>query len=840
MWKALPMKSATERVTHAAPRLHALAPLSPFIGRLSELALVRRRLKSANVRLLTLIGPGGVGKTRLALKVTRDPRDPRDTARASLFVPLDALTDPDQVLPTIARLLGLPEDDRTPLDRLTAALAERRLILVLDSFEHVLAAAEDVSDLLAACPGLTALVTSRAALAITGEHVFPVPPLDLPRPSDHITASQVLEAAGTALFVARAQAADSTFALTAANAAAVATICHRLDGLPLAIELAAARMTTLSPAAMLARGGPVLDQLSGGPIDVRPRHLTMRDTIRWSYDLLPSGYQTLFRRLAACIGGFPLETVDFFVQGWNPEVGYPPHGDPHTEGDWWRAYQRTAEGRPDVTGQPTLPPLAIEPVDALAALIGVSLVQRIDGPNGEPRFRLLDTIREFGVEQLAANRETDAVSHAHAVWTMGYIERGGFALWTTDAPPWFGRVEAELPNLRAALGWALAQGPTGTELAMRLAEPPWLFWQSRGLVAEGRAWIEAALAMPGGTPAVRAKALNLASLLAWVQGDLDRAEGAAHEAMDFWRTTTNNFGPGRALQLLALSAWSRGDFPRLVTLTEQALVYYRAGNGPAGESLCLVMLAIVAQGMGDHVRALALLDEAGVRAAVDGFAWGIASAHYYAGEVLRTQDDTSASAKRYGAAIRVYAAQPDPWGTGASIAGVACLLAARGEDAWAARLFGAAHGLCATAGAFLPTIDPAAQEGHRAAIRATLGAERYAATFAAGRALSLATAVTDAQGAIRHLARSRVATKVVTKSDRVRAAGLSPRQAEVATLVAAGSSDREIGDALSISRRTVQKHVEAVFLKLGITRRAQLGSLDLHRGGATRPDTEGV
>jgi predicted ATPase len=397
-------------------RPHAL-PASPtsFVGRENVVAEVAALLRRSEVRLVTLTGPGGTGKTRLALRVAAQCAAGFDDGVA--FVPLASVHQANLVLPTIAQVLGVRETEDQPAEvRLLSFLRDRELLLVLDNLEQIPDASPALGDLLGACPRLTIFATSRAPLRLAGERVYPVPPLTLPTrrtmvggPSALPPLEQLARTEAVQLFVERATAASGDFDLTAGNAPAVAAICERVDGLPLAIELAAARSRVLMPADLLARLSPQLPLLAGGPADQPPRLRSMSDAIGWSYDLLTPTEQRLFRRLAVFVGGFGLEAAE--------SVGAPP-----------------------------------SVLDTLTALVDQSLVQRVAGPGHETRFSMLETVREFGLERLAGSGEEAVVRDAHVDWCLDFAERAEPELAGPWQEVWFGRLEAEHPHMRAALG----------------------------------------------------------------------------------------------------------------------------------------------------------------------------------------------------------------------------------------------------------------------------------------------------------------------------------------------------------------------------------------------------
>ena len=466
------------------------APLTAFVGRERELAGLRALLARRDVRLLTVTGPGGVGKTRLAIEAARELAG--GFAAGARFVPLAPLGSPDLVLPAIARTLGIGESRPGGILRdLTEQLASTELLLVLDNFEHVLAAGPDLVLLLAACPALTLLVTSRAALHVSGEHEFAVPPLPLPVERGTWTFEQIAASDAVRLFVERAEAVQAGFRLTPANAWDAAEICRRLDGLPLAIELAAARVKVFPPRALLARLERRLPLLTGGPRDAPARLRTMRDAIAWSHDLLDADEQRLFRRLAVFVGGFTLDAAI------------------------------------DVAGDGTLPEGAV--VEGISSLVDKSLLLPAASDDaatddlGEPRFSMLETVREFALDELARSGEEDAVRRAHADYFRALAERAEPELRGSGQVAWIARLETELPNLRAVLDWSLAGGDV--ETGLRLAGALYWFWFLRNHVAEGRTWFERARAAGREPAAAAGNAALGAGMLAWRASRICDVEG---------------------------------------------------------------------------------------------------------------------------------------------------------------------------------------------------------------------------------------------------------------------------------------------------------------------------
>ncbi|MFL5804472.1 MAG: ATP-binding protein [Roseiflexaceae bacterium] len=522
---ALPQMREAAEDTTARPQCHLYnlpAPPTVFIGREQELAAAGALLRQEGVRLLTFTGFGGVGKTRLALHVAADAQGA--FGEGVCFVGLAPLTDATLVISAIARALGVkPEGSRPLIETLQDHLRASCLLLLLDNFEHLLDAAPLITDLLAACPRLKALVTSRAPLRIYGEQEFAVPPLALPKckPAAPSPFTNLSQSEAVRLFAARARLVQPQFTLTDENIGAIVAICARLDGLPLAIELAAARSKLFTPQVLLAQLDRPLTLLTGGPRDLPARQQTLRGSIAWSYALLAPQEQALFTRLGVFAGGCTLEAISAVCQG---------------AGD-----------------------RALEVLDSLSALLDHSLLRQECDPDGQSRFAMLETIRAFALEQLAVRGEAEEIKRRHAAYYLALAETAEPELWGTDRLVWIQRLECDQHNMRAALTWALsAQGDPVTGL--RLAGALWWFWFMRSYINEARAWLSSALDCGGNAPPpVRAKVLPRAGILAWFQSDFAQAQMWCAEGLALCRELGDTMGLSYAFHGLGLVALDHGD-----------------------------------------------------------------------------------------------------------------------------------------------------------------------------------------------------------------------------------------------------------------------------------------
>ena len=550
---------------------------TPFIGREKEVAAVGQLLCREDVHLVTLTGPGGTGKTRLALQVAAELSDL--FADGVYFVDLAPVSDPALVIAAIAQSLSIREVSGQPLvERLKDELQSKQMLLLLDNFEQVVSAAVQVADLLTICPQLKVIVTSRVVLHVQAEQEFFVPSLSLPDPNHLPDLMALSQYESVALFIRRAQSVRPDFQVTNANAPAVAEICVRLDGLPLAIELAAARMKLLSPEALLARLGQPLHVLTSGPRDVVARQQTLRNTIEWSYQLLDAQEQQIFRRLSVFVGGCTLEAIEALCA---------------SPGD------------------------AVESVlDTVASLADKSLLQRMKQADQEPRFSMLETIHEYALERLAASGEMEAARKAHTTYFLRLAEEAEQGMVGPQQAVLLERLEQEHDNLREALEWALEK-ETGEkaaerrEIGLRLSAALKEFWMMHGHYREARTFLERALALSEGTStSLRARVLRAIASVADLQGDIDRIEAAAQQSLDLSRELEDTCGIADSLGLLAAAAWLRGKIVEAVSLHEEQVRLLRQVGTPGEVADALFNWAEQVSSLGEYDRGQALFEEA--------------------------------------------------------------------------------------------------------------------------------------------------------------------------------------------------------------------------------------
>jgi predicted ATPase/DNA-binding CsgD family transcriptional regulator len=759
--------------------------LTALVGREGEVAALRDLLRADGVRLVTLVGPGGVGKTRLAVAAAAEVAG--DFPNGVHFVGLAAVGDPGLVIPTVAQAFGLRDAGDAPIgDRLAALIGERRLLLVLDNLEQVVAAGPAVAALVAACPGLAVMATSRALLRVRGERAFPVAPLALTAPGEPAPTG----APAVRLFVACARAVRPDFAPDAETAATVAAICARLDGLPLAIELAAARANLLAPSALLARLDTRLPLLTGGARDLPERQRTMRDAIAWSYDLLAPAEQALFRRLAVFVGGCPLDAI--------PAVC-------------------------DAAGDVGLDPLA-----GVASLVDRSLLHADGGMGGgpdagAPRVAMLETVREFGLERLEASGETASVRAAHASWIQQLAQPMSPYPDPRGMRAASAAIDRDLPNVRAALGWLLAEAPPA---ATRLAAPLTWFWWTRGRLGEGARWCERTLARDGAPSPSRMFILTTGSAIHAALGDHVVARAWVTEGLRLARTLDDPLLLAEATFCRGIVAELAGDEATALPAHAEALALARQIDNPHLVGNALRGLGDAACRAGRFAEARALMAEGLPRlercneAFVVGMARGTLG--WLALEAGDLAEANQHAAKSVGSAL----AAGGPWIAGDALVLVAGVAFAAGEAARAARLLGAAEAGRALAGS--ATFRHQWQHAELVPrVRAALGERAFATAVADGGRLAIDDAVVEAWGVLRG---ETVARAGRDAGSPVPHGALSPREAEVLRLVARGFSDQQIADDLFISYRTATTHVRNILAKLGVENRTEATAEAVRRG----------
>jgi predicted ATPase/DNA-binding SARP family transcriptional activator/Tfp pilus assembly protein PilF len=606
--------SADRLETAAPPRPNLPVQLTPFIGRRQEMKAVGELLLREDVRLMTLTGVGGTGKTRLALQAATSLLDHFEDG--IYFVPLGDLSDPSLVAPTIAKQVGVQEGGSQPLlEILKSRLHEKHLLLILDNFEHVLKAGPLIAELLAAAPRLKVLVTSRALLHLRGEWEYMVPPLQLPARTQVWSLQLVEQVEAVQLFVERAQAAQADFILTAENALAVAQICHRLDGLPLAIELAAARIKLLPPSLLLTRLDSRLKLLTGGAQDLPTRQQTLRNTIDWSYSLLTEAEQTLFARLAVFVGGFTLDTAEAICH-----LDSPPTG--------------TTEPGLDV-------------LEGVMALLNNSLLIQQDTSGSQPRFRMLETIREYALERLAERSETEALRRRHAHYFITWLEN--FALqFFPNTGLWLDMVEEEYDNLRAVLTWSVLDAERA-ELGASMAGNLYWFWYQHGYLSEGHNWCQWLMRLIPETSRTvgRASLLMGSGSLALMQGDLEQAAPWLDESAAIWRELQNDRGLAFALIGRGIVALSQSDVAAAQHLLTESLALGQRINHRWLIADSLLNLGGIAIAQRDYPTARARLEEATAVAKTGDDLWLVASILNNLGEVARVQGDYEQARRSY-------------------------------------------------------------------------------------------------------------------------------------------------------------------------------------------------
>lgn len=679
-------------------------PTDRFIGRELDIAAITSLLRDPATRLVTLTGPGGTGKTRLTIQVAH--RLQTNFPDGIAFISLAAIRDHTLVAASIAQALGVREGgDLSAEDGLVTALGTRRVLLVLDNFEHVLPAAPVVSRILVACPNVQIVATSRVALRLSGEQRFPVAPLDPPHPTSGLGGAHLRENPAVRLFVQRARQVRPDFALTPDNASDIAMICRRLDGLPLAIELAATRIAVLPPQALLARMERMLPLLSGGARDQPERLQTMRDAISWSYDLLPAEVQHVFRQLVVFEGGFTLDAAEAVCQ--------------------------IAESMEDV------------PFNAITTLVEASLLQAQSTLADEPRYFMLETIREYGLELLAASGEEDWLRARHAAWVLAFAEASEPHIFRAAQQIWWRRIESERPNIRAALAWFEQTGdPAGAQQLAGVLTP---FQWTCGHLREGQDWLRRALAIPGETSATAlARATWGSAVLAWFQGAYDEAWTLAERAGTVAQEGNFPLGVAMSLHARAISAWMMGDAARAIPVGVEAIARMRDTGHTGLLAILLCDMGMIALQSGDRERGSYWVEEGFALNRQLGNWWFIANYRSDLGFVAQSQGDLARAVQHYRESIRLFRDLDVNWYLASPLAGLAAMAVADGRAEAAARLLGVAAALRETSGFKAWSTEQKRDAQSIAEASAALGVQAFEHAAEAGRALHLEEAVTEA------------------------------------------------------------------------------------------------
>jgi len=839
---------------------------TPFIGREKEVANVQRQLLQKDVRLVTLTGPGGVGKTRLSLQVAAESSE--RFADGTWFVSLAPISDPDLVIPTIAEALEVRETRGRPLlEQLEASLYEKQVLLLLDNFEQVVSAATQVVDLLATCPQLRVLVTSREALHVRAEHEFPVPVLTHPDSRHLHDLAELSQYEAVMLFVERAQAVKPDFHVTNANAPAVAEICTRLDGLPLAIELAAARIKLFPPQALLVRLGQSLKFLTSSLRDIPARQQTLRKTIQWSYDLLAVEEQRLFQRLSVFVGGCTLQAIESLTSALGNE--------------------------------------ALPILDEVTSLIDKNLLQQTAQEEEDLRLTMLETIHEYGLEALSKSGEMEMVRQAHAAYYFTLAEEAAREFKGSQQARWLERLEREHDNLRAALQWLLepTQAGSNPEMALQLCEALKVFWEVRGLYNEGRTFLDQALANSKEvTVSLRARALSAAAGFAFAQSDYDRAEALCQESLCLYRELEDIRGIAYSLQGLALIAPKkgahiettcklleeslalfrkldekkaiasslmsladfisfRGEYGRGLALYEESLSIHRELGNKRGIAVCLKQSALVLFGVRTDQsiirtrleESLSIFRELGDKDGIAFCFWLSGWVAFSQGDLVTAQNQLEQSLELWqdigdrwravwvlpilgrvkvhqGDLVAARAIQEqgvkgalgfhDRWLDAFCLEGLASAVSAQGEEAWAAHLWGAAESLRENCGIPQSPVERFDYERAVAAVRIHVGEQAFASAWARGRSMTLKQVLeVPTLAAMSTLPANEHPPKATSRQSLSYPAGLTAREVEVLQLVARGLTDAQVADRLVISPRTVNAHLTSIYNKLGVDTR---------------------
>ncbi|MBC8162258.1 MAG: tetratricopeptide repeat protein [Roseiflexaceae bacterium] len=788
---------------------------TPLVGRNQHIAEIYDILLDPEVRMLTLTGMGGTGKTRLAVHASAALLEAFPDG--AYLVALSPVTNPLHVMSTVAHVLGIVGASEQQIhERVLNDLRDKQVLLVLDNFEHVLAAVPVVSDLLAEAAGLKIIVTSREPLHLYGEREYAVPPLALPDAQAPASIDQLLQYEAVRLFVERARAVKNGFTLNAANAPTIVELCRRLDGLPLSIELAAARVKLLSPAALLARLSELLDVLIGGARNLPSRQQSLRNMIDWSFNLLSAEERVVFCRLGVFVGGFSIDAAEQIL--WSLSGGE----------------------QANLVHRNSL-------LDLLASLLDKSLLRQ-DEAEDSPRFSMLETIHLYAVEQLASSGEQLLLAEHHASYFCELVEHAKPGLQGLDRRVWLGRLDQEYANIRSALDWSFQHNRL--DLAGRMAAELWPYWYGRGLISEGRTWLEQALASAEvAPPPLHAKLLHGAGTLAMVQGEYARAQelldqslelGRAHGDLRHVITVLNNLGTiathqgtyaqaqeryaeslslARPLddnRLLAgtlgsagLAMLQQGRYDEAHTLYQESLELLRELGATETIARSLTELGAIARYQGNYAGALALHEESLSLGRELGYLHGIARTLIKIGTVARLQGEWQRATASYGEALELARSLSDKLSIAEGLEGLASIASMHGHSDRGIVLWGAAESVRDAIHAPVPLADRAEYSRLIAAARGAMGDAVFTALWTSGRSMtpeqlqSLPAPVLPVSAAKAPLF----------------PAELTEREVEVLRLIAQGLTDVQVADKLVISPRTVNSHLRTIYSKIEVTSR---------------------
>lgn len=761
-------------------------PITPLLGRDREVADVKALLDADETRLLTLTGPGGIGKTRLALEVASGVQ--HDFAHGACFVPLATIRNPDLVPYATAEALGIRESGDLPIAEILAeVLREQHILLLLDNLEHVVDAALWLTRMLVACPRVKVLVTSRVLLHVQIERHFAVPPLPVP-PDDHRhSAEDLSEYPSVELFVERARAVQPDFAISQGNAEAVRDICKRLEGLPLAVELAAARINVLTPGELLTRLTDRLALLTGGMRDLPSRLQTMRNAIAWSYELLSPDEQARFRRLAIFVEGFTLEaaeTISMATGEAGAACGVAP-------------------------GDPSGPSTSV--LELITSLVDQSLIRPLLSEQEEPQFGMFETIREYGLDQLEASGEIDQIARRHALYFLAFAEEAAPQLTGREQAAWLNRLESVYGDLRAAFTWF--HHNREHDLALRLATALWRFGYTRGYLSEARSWLDTALGSHPEPSDLRAAALNAAGVLASVQGDIGTASAHHGEALTIFRERDDRRGMAMALNGLGNAAEVQGDQDLAFERYEAAKGLFREVGDRRGVAVMLTNLGTLHADARDLDKATAAHKEALLLFKEVGDPRGVAWSATNLGTLVAQQGNLLDATVHHRDAVALYRELGDQLGIIETLERFADIAEARGQRDRQVTLAAAAAAIRKAINRPVSSGERERYEAKISALRARLG-KSFDSAWAAGQAMTLdeaiAVAVSDEPLPAKKLP---MATPVSLESG---IQTLSPREAEVLKLMAEGLTNQEIADRLYVSIRTVTSHTSNILGKLGL------------------------